>query len=105
MGLFSPFCGYTCTHFFPLGAGVFAPLVFSQFFYFVSCSLACILFWLMLLWHGIFYFAHTLFGTLFLQRENHNLSRVILFKFEFQSCEHETSLNIVSKFEQESTQV
>jgi hypothetical protein len=42
---------------------------------------------------------------LFLQRENHNLSRVILFKFEFQSCEHETSLNIVSKFEQESTQV
>jgi hypothetical protein len=31
---------------------------------------------------------------LFLHRENHNLSRVILFKFEFQSCEHENSLNI-----------
>jgi hypothetical protein len=31
---------------------------------------------------------------LFLQRENHNLFRVILFKFKFQSYEHEASLNI-----------
>jgi hypothetical protein len=31
---------------------------------------------------------------LFLQRENHNLFRVILFKFKLQSYEHEASLNI-----------